>query len=91
MIKQFIETVEDIAIKAMLKYIDSENDDRKREIEELREELKLLRKQVRIFEDTAKIVSAFSDLSKLIKKSVVGAVITGIIGWILFQLGIVGG
>lgn len=91
MIKQFIETVEDIAIKAMLKYIDSENDERKKEIKELRKELELLRKQVRIFEDTAKIVTAFSDLSKLIKKSVVGAVVTAIVGWILFQLGIVGG
>lgn len=91
MIKQFIDTVNDAALKAMLKYIDDENDDREKEIETLKEELKVIKHNQSTFEDTKKVVEAYTNLSKVVKKSIVTAIITGVIGWILIQIGIGGG
>lgn len=91
MIKQFIDTVNDTALKAMLKYIDDENDDRGIEIEKLEEEIEKIKHNQSTFEDTKKVVEAYTNLSKVVKKSIVTAIITGVIGWILIQIGIGGG
>ena len=91
MIKQFIDTVNDAALKAMLKYIDDENDDRENEIEKLEEEIEKIKHNQSTFEDTKKVVEAYTNLSKVVKKSIVTAIITGVIGWILIQIGIGGG
>lgn len=90
-IKQFIDTVNDAALKAMLKYIDDENDDRENEIEKLEEEIEKIKHNQSTFEDTKKVVEAYTNLSKVVKKSIVTAIITGVIGWILIQIGIGGG
>lgn len=91
MIKQFIDTVNDTALKAMLKYIDNENDEHKKRIKSLEEELELIKHNQSTFEDTKKVVEAYTNLSKVAKKSVVTAIVTGVVGFILYQIGIGGG
>lgn len=91
MIKQFINSVEDAALKAMLKWLDDENEDREKEIESIKKELKELKHNQSTFEDTKKVVEAYTNLSKVAKKAVVTAIITGAVGFILYQIGIVGG
>lgn len=91
MIKQFIDTVEDAALKAMLKWIDNENEDREKEIESLKKEIKKIKDNQSTFEDAKKVVEAYTNLSKVVKKSIVTAIITGLVGWILLQIGIGGG
>lgn len=90
-IKQFIDTVNDAALKAMLKWLDDENGDREKEIELLENEIKELKHNQSTFEDTKKVVEAYTNLSKVAKKSVVTAIVTGVIGFILYQIGIGGG
>lgn len=91
MIKEFISTVEDAALRAMLKWLDDENKDREEDIEKLKNEVKQIKDNQTTFEDTKKVVEAYSNLSKVVKKVFVTAVITGVIGWILAQIGIGGG
>lgn len=91
MIKEFINTVEDAALRAMLKWINDENKQRKDDIVKLEEQIKVLRRNQTTFEDTKKVVEAYSNLNKVIKKVFVTAVVTAIVGYILAQIGIGGG
>ncbi|MCG1009215.1 hypothetical protein J4760_04005 [Salinicoccus sp. ID82-1] len=91
MIKQFIDTVQDAAMKAMLKYIDGKLDSHKEKLQEHDEDIQELKDKYADFKDVKKIVESDTETRKLIKKTAVGAIVTGIVGYILFQIGIVGG
>ena len=91
MIRSYIENIEDVALKVVLIALEEENKRQRDEINELKTEIKDIKDNVDTFNDTKKVVEAYTNLTKVVKKTAVGAIVTGIIGFILFQLGIVGG
>lgn len=91
MIKQFLDKVEDVALRAMFRYIDSNLDSHDHRLKEQKKDINQLKEDYRKIEsvekDVNKIVESGAETRKLIKKASITALVGGIVTYILAQLG----